>query len=224
MPVSCYRRRVYSLGDSSWRSHKFWIFSEIMPNDEWCRPLWASATLPVFRNLATKRWIGLPSGTLFLPKSFLHCRCVRSDFVAKYTSMISLRCYFVPAGSILVSKESLRPDVYTTWKIWKKIVKQLWDEKQNRTLFLDHPLVVQGVVLVTWVKRKEHWMNVILNILIMTKAVQFGHIDEYEVIKHIKNLTLVNTSLDAAITTCDHCATNIIIVKNNVRMIDSSKN
>ena len=58
----------------------------------------------------------------------------------------------------------------------------------------------------------------------MTKAVQFWHIDEYEVIKHIKNLTLVNTSLDAAITTYDHCATNIIIVKNNVRMIDSSKN
>ena len=56
----------------------------------------------------------------------------------------------------------------------------------------------------------------------MTKAVQFGHIDEYEVVKHIKNLTLVNTSLDAAITTSDHCATNI--VKNNVRMIDSSKN
>ena len=65
-------------------------------------------------------------------------------------------------------------------------------------------------------------MNVILNILIMTKAVQFGYIDECEVIKHIKNLTLVNTSLDAAITTSDHCATNI--VKNNVRMIDSSKN
>ena len=59
---------------------------------EWCRllwPLWVSATLPVSRNLATKRWIVLLSGTLFLPKSLLHWRCVRrTDFVAKNASMI----------------------------------------------------------------------------------------------------------------------------------------
>ena len=34
-----------------------------------------------------------------------------------------------------------RSTVYTTWKIWKKNSKtQLWDEKQNRVLFLDHPV------------------------------------------------------------------------------------
>ena len=33
--------------------------------------------------------------------------------------------------TILVSKKSLRPAVYTTWKIWKKNWKtQFWDEKQ----------------------------------------------------------------------------------------------
>ena len=83
----------------------------------------ASATLPVFRNLATKRWIVLLSGTLFLPKSLLHFGCVgRTDFVAKYASTIVIGCCVVnrPAGSILVSKESPRPVVYTTWKIWKK--------------------------------------------------------------------------------------------------------
>ena len=145
MPFSCYRRRVYFLGDSSWSSHKFWIFLEIMPNDERCRSLWASATLPVFRNLATKRWIVLPSGTLFLPKSFLHCRCVRrTDFVAKYASMISLRCYFVPVGSILVSKESPRPDVYTTWEIWKKIVKHNFGMKSKIGRFFGPPFSCPG--------------------------------------------------------------------------------
>ena len=59
-------------GGLLWCSQKFWIFSGTMPNDERYRPLWASTTLPVFWNLANKRWIVLPSGTLFLPKSFLH--------------------------------------------------------------------------------------------------------------------------------------------------------
>ena len=85
------------LGKSSWHSRKFWIFLGIMPNDERSWPLWASATLPVFWNLATKRWIVLPLGTLFLPKFFfLHCRCVRrTDFAAKYSSMIFIRCWVV---------------------------------------------------------------------------------------------------------------------------------
>ena len=44
----------------------------------------ASATLPDSRNLATKRWIVLLLGTLFLSKSLLHCHYVRrTDFVAK---------------------------------------------------------------------------------------------------------------------------------------------
>ena len=70
-----------------------------------------------------KRWIVLLSGTLFLPKSLLHCRCVRrTDFVAKYASVIFTGCCVVsrPVGSILVSRESPRPAVYITWKIWKK--------------------------------------------------------------------------------------------------------
>ena len=50
------------------------------------------------------------------------------------------------------------------------------------------------------------------------------HIDECEGIKHIKNLMFMNTSLDAAIATSDHRDTNINIVKNNVRVIDSHKN
>ena len=87
------RRRVDFLGDSSRRFRKFWMFSGILA--ERCRPLWplwTSATLPVFRNLATKCWIVLLTGTLFLPKSLLHCRCVRrTDFVAKYPSIIFIR-------------------------------------------------------------------------------------------------------------------------------------
>ena len=85
-----------------------------------------SATLAVSQNLATKHWIIFLSGTLFLSKSLLHCCCVRrTDFVAKYASMIFIHCCVAnrPVGSILVSKESPRPAVYTTWKIWKILVK-----------------------------------------------------------------------------------------------------
>ena len=95
-PVSCERQRVDFLGDFSRRTRKFQIFSEIMTDR--CRPLWplwASATLPFSRNLAIKFWIALPSGTLVLSKSFLHCRCVRrTDFVVKHSSII-LICYCV---------------------------------------------------------------------------------------------------------------------------------
>ena len=98
----------------------------------------ASATFAVSPNLATKCWIDLLSGTLFLPKSLLHCRCVRrTDFVAKCASIIFTCCCVVNCsfGSILVSKESHRPAVHTAWEIWKRTVKQLWGEKQNRVLF-----------------------------------------------------------------------------------------
>ena len=116
----------------------------------------ASATLPVSRNLATKRWIVLLSGTLFLPKSFLHCRCVRrTDFVAKYVSMIFIGCCVVncPVGSILVSNESPRPAVYTTWKIFKKIVKHNFEMKNKigrffwATLYFNPALRIRQKVL-----------------------------------------------------------------------------
>ena len=90
LPVSCERRCVDFLENSSRRFHKFWILPGIMA--EQCRPLWhmwSSATLPFSQNLATKRWIVLLSGTLFIPRSFLHCCCARkTGFVAKYTLMI----------------------------------------------------------------------------------------------------------------------------------------
>ena len=103
-------------------------------NVDHCGLCGASATLPVSRNLATKRWIVLLSGTLFLPKSFLHCRCVRrTDFSTKNTWVIFIRCCVVNhlVGSILVSKESPRPAVSTTWKIWKKIVKHNFGMKNK---------------------------------------------------------------------------------------------
>ena len=90
----------------------------------------ASATRPVSRNLTTKHWIVLLWDTLFLPKPLLHCRC---DFVAKYASMIFIYCCVVNRlfGSILVSKESPRPAVYTTWKLWKKFVKHNFGMKNK---------------------------------------------------------------------------------------------
>ena len=93
-------------------------------NVDHCGLCETSATLSVSRNLSIKRWIVLLSGTLFFSKSLLHFRCVRrTDFVAKYASMIFIGCCVVNSlvGSILVSKESARSAVYTTWEIWKKL-------------------------------------------------------------------------------------------------------
>ena len=115
-----------------------------------------SVTLPVSRNLVTKRWIVLLSGTLFLPKSFRHCRCVRRiDFVAKYVSMIFISCCVVncPVGSILVSNESPRPAVCTTWKIFKKFVKHNFEMKNKMgrffwaTLYFNPALRIREKVL-----------------------------------------------------------------------------
>ena len=50
----------------------------------------------------------------------------------------------------MVSKESPRPAVSTTRKIWKKnYKKQLWDDKQNRALFFDHPVEILSKTIVT---------------------------------------------------------------------------
>ena len=87
-PASCERRRVDFLRDFSRRTRKFQIFSET-------KAFVGIYQLPFSRNLAIKLWIVLPSGTLVLLKSFLHCRCVRrTDFVAKHGSII-LICYCV---------------------------------------------------------------------------------------------------------------------------------
>ena len=106
----------------------------------------ASATLLVSRNLATKHRIVLLSGTLFLPKSLLHCRCVRrTDFVAKYASMIFINCCVVncPIGSILVSKEPPRSAVYTARKIREKIVKRNLGMKNKIEHFFWTTLYIQ---------------------------------------------------------------------------------
>ena len=135
----CERQRVDFLGDSSWRSRKCWIFSGIIPNDEQCRPLWASATLAVFRNLATKRWIVFSSGTLFLPKSFLHCLCVirtewfdLNDF---YPLLRSIASSWIHIGVKRISQACF---LHHLKNMEKNCNAQLWDEKQNRALFLDH--------------------------------------------------------------------------------------
>ena len=109
---------------------------------EWCRPLWylwASATLPVSRNLANKHRIVPLSSTLFLPKSLLHCRCVRStDFAAKYTLMIFIPLLRSIASSwihIGVKRIAQACCLHHLKNMQKNCKTQLWDEKQNRALF-----------------------------------------------------------------------------------------
>ena len=87
-PAFCERRRVDFLRDFSRRTRKFQIFSEI-------KAFVGIYQLPLSQNLAIKLWIALPSGTLVLLKSFLHCcRVRRTDFVAKH-GLIILICYCV---------------------------------------------------------------------------------------------------------------------------------
>ena len=97
--------------------------------------LWGvSATLPVSQNLTTKRWIVLLPSTLPLPKSLLHCRCVkRTDFVAKYASMIF--CRLLHSKSSCVKRISQACCLHNLKNMEKNCKTQLWDEKQNRALF-----------------------------------------------------------------------------------------
>ena len=85
-------------------------------------------------------------------------------------------------------------------------------------LLLGASRIVQSVELVMWVKRKEHYMNVVLSIIGLLKAVQFEHIlMNVKVLNTLKkNPNVYNTSLDTVITTSDHCDANINIVKNYV--------
>ena len=77
-PVSCERRCVDFLVDSLRRSHKFWIFSGIMA--ERCRPLWPlCTTLPVSRNLATKRCI---------VSIWVHCFCQNLSCIAAVSEVL----------------------------------------------------------------------------------------------------------------------------------------
>ena len=101
-------------------------------------PLWASATLLVFRNLATKRWIVLLWGTLFLPKSLLHCRCVRrTDFVAKGAT-IFINDFYLLLCSIASSwiHINLKKSYCLHLKNMKKHCEiQLWEENKIEHLF-----------------------------------------------------------------------------------------
>ena len=113
---------------------------------EQCQPLW-----PLQGICYTSCLWKFGHQTLNCPSvRYIHCffqnlSCIagvrRTDFEAKYASMIFIDCCIInrPVGSILASKESPRPAVYTTRKMWKKSRKtQLWNEKQYRSLFLDH--------------------------------------------------------------------------------------
>ena len=48
-----------------------------------------------------------------------------------------------------------------------------------------------------------------------------AHINEFDVITHIKNVMFLNTSVDGDVTTSDHHDSNINVVKNKVQIIDS---
>ena len=51
-----------------------------------------------------------------------------------------------------------------------------------------------------------------------------AHINECDIIKLMKNLMFLNTSVDGDVATPDHRHININIVKDNVRIIDSYSN
>ena len=63
-----------------------------------------------------------------------------------------------------------------TQQILKFFVTTRLKHPFSTILLLGISSVVQGVVPVLWVKRKENCMNVALNILVVIKAVQFRNI------------------------------------------------
>ena len=130
-------------------------------NVDHCGLCAASATLAVSPNLATKCWINLLSGTLFLPKSLLHYCCVkRSDFAAEYTFIIFTCCCVVnhSFGSILVLKEYNSPAVYTTlgWKTNQSVFfgrSYMLDETESKTMHKDKKRwLIEEKEVRNWVK------------------------------------------------------------------------
>ena len=102
-----------------------------------------SATLAVSQNLATKHWIIFLSGTLFLPKSLLHCCCQKNWFCGKvclndfYPLLRSKSSSWIHIGVKRISQACCLHHLKNMENTCKT---QLWDGKQNRVLFLDHPV------------------------------------------------------------------------------------
>ena len=87
---------------------------------------------PMFCNV---RFLPPLDYTLFLPKSLLHRLCVRkTDFVAKYSSIIFTRCCVVnrPVDPYWCQKNLSGLLPTPPEKHGKNCKTQLWDEKQNR--------------------------------------------------------------------------------------------
>ena len=127
---------------------------------EQCRALWPLcefATLPVSRYSATKCWIVLLSGTLFLPKFLLHCHCVRStDFAAKYASVIFICCCVVQRSVLSTPLE----------KYGKKIVKHNFRMKNKIGHFFWTTLCI------FWIEFMFMWL--IINLLILAMCFAFN--------------------------------------------------
>ena len=119
-----------------------------------CGLCWASATLPVSRNLATKRWIVFLSGTLSLTKSPLHCCCVRTDGKVSFDDFCRLlrskSSSWIHIGVKIITQPCCLHHRKNTEKICKR---QLWDEKQNRA-FLDHPVYIMKC---EWLKNESNY-------------------------------------------------------------------
>ena len=120
IPVSCERRRVNFLGNSSRRFCKFWIFSEIMLNNvdhcgpcEHLPPKLGHQTLncPSIRYIVPAK---ISPALLLCQKNWLCCKVCLDDF---YPLLRSIASSWIHIG---VKGISPRLAVYTTWKIWKK--------------------------------------------------------------------------------------------------------
>ena len=132
-------------GKSSWRSRKFWIFPGIMPNDEWSRLCEHLPLNSETEHLLSEIWP--PNVELSFYQ--VHCSCQKLSQKNWFDGKVRLD-YFYP----------LLPSIASTWihtdvkrisqacclhhlkNMEKNCKTQLWEEKQNRALFLGHPVYI----------------------------------------------------------------------------------
>ena len=139
-------------------------FLNILRNDGWTMSTTVAfvgiCRASCLRSLATKRWIVLLSGKLFLPKCLLHCHCVRTDFVIKvrlndfYPLLNSIASSWI---HISVKRISQGCCLYHLKNMGKNCKAQLWDENKIGRFFGDHP-VQQGYNLKTLDNEWSHDM------------------------------------------------------------------
>ena len=111
-----------------------------------------------------------------------------------------------------------RKDINIKFKLLYGTTQKIFCNKKDKTPFFNYYFDLSQSncfrsILVTQVKQKKILHEIVLNIFGPINGALFEHIDECEVVKKLKNLMLMGTSLDVTITNLEYHVTSITFVK-----------